>query len=130
MISTYCVLPIVCARTVSIHLLQLLLRRVVGQTFVENTVFRGRIQLAVDNDTAIGVEINGVQKSDVGLYAIYVPTLNLYNSQMMLFVTGKRLQSYYCLTNIGASFVISLLNFFVSKIVARLIMIVLSSELH
>jgi len=66
---------------------RLVLRRNDDVLAVENTELQHRIRLIGDNETTVGFTLANATRTDIGVYALHVPRLRLFNSQAMLFLT-------------------------------------------
>ena len=66
---------------------RLVLRRTSDVLTVENTELQERVVLIGDNETTVGFRLANVTRTDMGIYALHVPQMKLFNSQAILFVT-------------------------------------------
>ena len=67
---------------------RLVLRRTGGGLLtIANTELQKRVALIGDNETTVGFSLTNVSRADMGVFAIHVPRMKLFNSQAILFVT-------------------------------------------
>jgi len=66
---------------------RLIVRRSGELLTVENTELQNRLTLIGDNMTTLGFSLSNVSRADMGVYALHVPNIKLFNSQAVLFLT-------------------------------------------
>ena len=66
---------------------RLVLRKAGELLTVANTELQKRVALIGDNETTVGFRLTNVSRADMGVYALHVPRMKLFNSQAILFLT-------------------------------------------
>jgi len=66
---------------------RLVLRKAGELITAENTELQKRVALIGDNETTVGFRLTNASRADMGVYALHVPRMKLFNSQAILFLT-------------------------------------------